>query len=82
MQTIMPIVVSCDVNAIAEQWRIQGVGAVGPPSPYWLRTFIQKAAFFRAKGYRSLCAFAINDDGADNGNSANNCLFSRTSSAA
>jgi len=39
-------------------------GRWGRPPPHWLQFFPK--SLFRVKGlYRSLCAFAINDDGAD-----------------
>ena len=43
----------------------------GGAAPTGSNFFLQKAAFFRVKGlYRSLCAFAINGDGADKLSSA------------
>ena len=42
----------------------RGGGAVGATAPYWL-IFFFKVAFSVYRAYISLCAFVINEDGAD-----------------
>jgi len=54
--------------AISGGFREKG-GRWGRPPPL-AHICIQKAAFFRVKAYISLCAFAINEDGADKLSSA------------
>ena len=38
---------------------------MGAAPPYWLKYFFKKPPFSVLKATRSLCAFAINEDGAD-----------------
>ena len=45
-------------------------GGTGRPPPYWFKFFSKKPPFSVQKAYRSLCAFAINTDGADRLSSA------------
>jgi len=58
------IVVTAMINGITNRWRIQRGEAVRRLPPL-AHIFFQKAAFFRENAYISLCAFAINEDGAD-----------------
>jgi len=51
-----------------QQWRVQRGGAVGAAASYWL-IFCSKKPLFRVNGI-SLCAFAINKDGANKLSSA------------
>jgi len=54
------------------QWRIQRGGAVEAATPPPIDSIfsLQKTALFRVNAYRSLCAFSINEDGADKLSSA------------
>ena len=63
----------CHGPTTVHQWRIER-GWRGGGAPYWL-IFLSKNRFFRVKSYISLCAFEINENGADKLSSAPFSIF-------